>query len=156
MARPGAGPLWRDDRGEMVLVMFGITVVLLGVAGVLVHLLGRPPATEPVTAGRQVALSAAVAVRAEALRAGLSSTELDDLDVAGSCARGAGAGAEVVSCELTPAGLTVVTARAERPAARNGQAFSSAVVRFVDTAGGCLALRTSWGTGLPATCPAGR
>lgn len=143
----------------MVLVMFGITVVLLGVAGVLVHLLGRPPATEPVTAGRDVALTAAVAVRDQALRAGLRSTELADLNVAAACARGdgaAGSGAQVVSCELTPAGLTVVTARAGRPAARNGQAFSSAVVRFVDTAGGCLALRTSWGTGLAAACPAGR
>lgn len=151
-------PKWTEERGSMVLAMFGITVTLLGVAGVLLHLLGRPPAAEPVAAGRDAAMTAALAVRDQAVRTGLRAGDLDspgEVDVSAACARaGRAAGAvQVVSCGLTPAGLTVLTARADRAAARSGQAYDSAVVRFVDTAGGCLALRTSWGTRIAAACP---
>ena len=160
MARRSYGRPGRDDGVAMVMVMFGLTATLLGIGGVLLHLLGRPPADEPALAGRDAAVAAAVAVRSQALAAGLRASDLDGsdgLDVAAACGRAekvAGAAAEVVRCSLTATGLVVITARGERAAADGGQAFDSAVVRFVETAPGCLALRTSWGTRLAATCPA--
>ena len=104
-----------DDRGEMLLLMFGITAVLLGIAGVLVQQLGRPLAVNPVEASQNAAVAAGSALRQQALREGLGATEVDRLDVPAACAAAAASatadGYVLADCNLAPPGLSVVAAR---------------------------------------------
>lgn len=153
-------PLRSDDRGEMLVLMFGMTALLLGLAAVLLLQLSRQPGHTPVAANQDAALAGGVVLRQQALAAGLAAgqvvPEAARVDVGRACvaaeqAAGAG-GAEVVTCELAPTGFTVVTAWAD---ARAGQGFETGTVALVDAAGGCLVLRTSWGERLPATCGTG-
>jgi len=145
----------------MLLLMFGLTVLLLGIAGVLLHLLGRPLAPAPADASQDAALAGAVVLRQQALREGLTAGEMTTapqrFDVPAACAAAtrtaAAEGLAVADCDLAPTGLTVVTARAVEWASRDGQAFGSAAVALVDAPGGCLALRASWGATVPAACP---
>lgn len=149
-----------DDAGEMLVLMAGLTLMLLGVGAFLLHELGRPLAASPAAAGRQAALAGAAVLRQQALSDGLSAADLragsPRVDVTAACdaatAAASGAGAQVVTCALTSGGLTVVTARTTDRSREAGQSFDSAVVALVDTASGCLAMRTSWGPTLPATC----
>jgi hypothetical protein len=155
------GPLRTDDSGEMLLLMFGLTVLLLGIAGVLLHVLGRPLAPAPVDASQDAALAGAVVLRQQALQEGLTAGEMTTapqrFDVPAACAAvartAAAQGLEVAGCDLAPTGLTVVIAHGTERASRDGQAFGSAAVALVDTPSGCLALRASWGATVPAVCP---
>jgi hypothetical protein len=148
------------DSGEMLLLMAGLTVLLVGLAGILLWVLAREPGATPAGANQEAALAGGTLLRQQALRAGLTAGQAvpgaDALDVDRACTaadRAAAAeGAELVTCELTPTGFTVVTAWGD-DAAEPG--FETGVVTLVDS-GGCLALDTSWGEQLPAACPKGR
>lgn len=148
------------DRGEMLLLMSGLTVLLIGLAGVLMWMLAQQPGRTPVAANQEAALAGGTLLRQQALEAGLAARDVapgtEALDVARACTaadRAAAAeGAELVTCELAASGFTVITAWG---AAEPDAGFETGVVTLVD-ADGCLALDTSWGERLPATCPAGR
>jgi hypothetical protein len=146
----------------MMLVMFGITAALLGVSAILLQQLQRPPATAPEDGGRRAALAVATVIRDQALRSGVPASGLDRstrIDGPGACrgaSRAAGPDVEVVSCGLTAAGVTVVTAWRPAASAARGQSFSSAVVGFVDIAAGCMALRPSWGPTRAPVCDTGQ
>jgi hypothetical protein len=143
-----------DDRGEMLLLMFGITAVLLGIAGVLVQQLGRPLAVNPAEASQNAAVAAGSALRQQALREGLGAAGVDRLDLPAACAAAATSatadGYVLADCHLAPTGLSVVAARDPN---RDAAVFGSATVALADAPGGCLALRTGWGVDLPAICP---
>lgn len=153
-------PQWNDERGEMIVVMFGITALLLGITGVLVTMAGRPAPDAPAAAARDAAMAAAVEIRTQALHSGLRAADLGSprqVDIGAACdraERAVGASARVVECGLTSEGITVLAGRADDAVADNGQSFASATVGFVDSTGSCLALRTSWAAALPALCPA--
>jgi hypothetical protein len=149
-------PLRTDDRGEMLVLMFGMTAMLLGLAAVLLVQMAKEPGHTPVAANQDAVLAGAVVLRQEALGAGLAAGDLlssrDLLNVDAACTAAgqaaAAGGAQVVTCELAPTGFTVVTAWAD---GTDGQAFESGTVELVDD-GSCLAMDTSWGEQLPARC----
>src|SRR4051812_45058017 len=104
-----------DDRGEMLLVMVALTAMLLGTAGVLVWLLGRPLTSAPAEVNRDATLAAAGEWRAQALAAGLTAEQalagVSGLDVDRICSAATGSalavGRSIVDCRLDATGLTV-------------------------------------------------
>jgi hypothetical protein len=161
MRRAFAGTRLRsDDRGEMMVLMFGLTALLLGLGGTLMWLLGRPLGIGPVGANQDAALAGGVVLRQQALAAGLRAGDVvsatAQLDVGRACDAASqaarGDGAQLLTCMLDPNGLTVVTAWDGEHAREDGQNLQSGVVSFLDSADGCLALSTSWGDQLPSVC----
>jgi hypothetical protein len=154
MSRPRPQPsgcrrLPADDRGEMLLVMVALTAMLLGTAGALVWLLGRPLSFVPVEVNRDATLAAAGEWRAQALAAGLTAEQAiagDGLDVAKICAAAtssaADTGVSVADCWFDTGGLTVVLVSGET---------STAIL--TDASTNCLTVQTSWQETLPARCP---
>jgi hypothetical protein len=144
IARLRHARLRHEDRGEMLLVMAGLTALLF-------WQLGRSPGPTADAAGQDAALAGATVLRHQSLTGG-------GLDVGAACAAAtrsaAGDDAEVVTCGLDPAGLTVVTGWSPERAARDGQSFRTSVVTLVDGGAGCLAVATSWGEQLPPVCGA--
>jgi hypothetical protein len=162
--RPGSslGPLRTDDRGMMTVLMFGLFVLLLAIAGLMVRLAGRPLPQSPTGASQDAALAGAVVLRHQALQEGIRASDIaaapQQFDESAACEAASrladSDGYAVTSCVLLPDGLTVVAAKlstAESP----GLALATAKVALVDAPGDCLALRTDWGTTLPPACPTG-
>jgi len=147
-AKPCGGPRpGVDDRGEMLLVMVALTAMLLGTAGVLVWLLGRPLASVPVEVNRDATLAAAGEWRAQALAAGLTADQaFTGLDVGKICSAATGSalarGLSITDCRLDATGLTVVSASGEIGTAT-----------LADAPASCLTVQTSWSETLPARCP---
>jgi hypothetical protein len=155
-------PLWTAERGEMLLVMVGITAVLLGLAGYLVQRIGRPVTLTPAQVAGDAAFAGASVLRTQAITGGLRAADMaapERFDVPAACAAArrtaAGEGFEVSDCQLAPTGLTVVLGRDVGQVADQGASLTGATAALVDTADGCLALRGDWGEALPAVCPDG-
>jgi hypothetical protein len=160
--RRSLSPLRTDDRGMMTVLMFGLFVLLLAVAGLMIRLAGRPLPQSPTGASQDAALAGAVVLRRQALQEGIRASDIaaapQQFDESAACAAASrladSDGYAVTSCVLLPDGLTVVAAKLST-AVSPGLALATAKVALVDAPGGCLALRTGWGSTLPPVCPTG-
>jgi len=130
--------------------MAALTAMLLGLAGALVWLIGRPVETVPTELNRDATLAAAGQWRTQALAAGLTAeqarTRPDLLDLRQICSAAAGPlltrGLAIADCRLDTAGLTVILTTGE-----TGTAV------LADASAHCLTVQTSWQEALPARCP---